>query len=96
MWFKPIVAHMSITFSTLATCHSSQNDAGTEYTYMYRELRRKFVRVNKDTAKMTHTKMALIKRDLSSSIYMTNHSLLPMFSSRLLLPNQQPQLNINP
>ena len=76
---------MSITFTTLATCHSSQNDAGTEYTYMYRELRRKFVRGNKDTAKMTHTKMAFIKRDLSSSTCMTNRSLLPTFSSLLLL-----------
>ena len=35
--------------------------------------------------------MALIKRDLSSSVYMTNHSLLPMFSSRLLL--SKPQFN---
>ena len=58
---------MSITFSTLATCHSSQNDAGTEYTYMYRELRRKFVRGNKDTAKMTHTEMALVERGLGSA-----------------------------
>ena len=46
-----------------------------------------FVWGNKDSTKMTGSRMALIKCDLSSSAYMTNHSLLPMFSSRLLLPN---------
>ena len=41
---------------------------------------------NKEPTKMTHTEMALIKRDLSSSIYRATHSLLPIFSSLLLLP----------